>query len=159
MKTTRKQTNYNKVVNVAEDGEITVLDYIFYDEMHGKPFCGATGSKFYPVSREQYEERTERENVIDHLIDSGIELPADFKRGGFNEMYEVMKSNGEIESFIFDTSYSNLWDYLREATGLTEDQAYIFDCVGGGRCFDANFKGNINPELSKEIRKAERKNK
>ena len=159
MKTTRKQTNYNKIVNVAEDGEITVLDYIFYDEMHGSPFCGATGSKFYPVSRAQYEERTERDYVIDYLIDSGIELPKDFKRGGFEEMYEAMEANGEIENLMFDTSDSNLWDYLREALNLTEDEAYIFECVGGGRCFDAKFKGNFNPELSKEIRKAEGKNK
>ena len=49
----RKETTFNKVVNVAEDGEITVLDYIFYDTLHGKPFNGATGSKFYPVSRER----------------------------------------------------------------------------------------------------------
>jgi len=153
MKTTKKQIDYNKIVNVAEDGEITVLSYIFN---HGDGFKGATGCKFYPVAREQYEERTEREFVINSLIDSGIELPEQYKRGGFNELYEAMERHNEIDEFMFDTSYSNLWDYLREALNLTEDQAVIFDCVGGGRCFDKNFKGNFNPELSEEIRKAER---
>ena len=154
MKTKRKETIYNKVVNVAEDGEITVLDYIFD---HGDGFKGATGSKFYPVSRERYEEETERENVIERLIDSGIELPEQFKRGGFNELHEAMEANGEIEQFCFDTSYSNLWDYLREELNLTEDEAFIFECVGGGRCFDKNFKGTHNKELHKLIRKAESK--
>jgi hypothetical protein len=155
MKNTRKQIDYNKIVNVAEDGEITVLHYIFFDTMHGEPFNGATGHKFYPVSREQYEERTEREYVIDYLIDAGLELPEQYKRGGFEALYDAMEANNEIDSLMFDTSYSELWDYMREALNLTEDQAVIFDCVGGGRCFEKGFKGNFNPELSAEINKAE----
>lgn len=152
----RKETTFNKVVNVAEDGEITVLDYIFYDTLHGKPFNGATGSKFYPVSRERYEEATERENIIEYLIDSGFELPDNFKRGGFEEMADAIINNGEEMDLMFDTRYSNLWDYLREELNLTEDEAYIFECAGGGRCFDKNFKGNRNKHLSKLIRDAEK---
>lgn len=152
MTTSKNETKYNKVVNIAEDGEITVLDYTF---KHSDGFKGATGSKFYPVSQTEYDEQTERDNVIDYLIDIGMELPENFKRGGFNELYEAMLSGGEVEQCIFDTSYSELWDYLRQECGLSEDDAVIFNCVGGGRCFDKHFEGNVNTELSAIIREFE----
>lgn len=148
---TKKETTYNKVVNIAEDGEITVLDRVFE---YSDDFRGATGSKFYPVSRAEYEEQTDPENVIEYLIDSGIELSEDYKRRGFEGMVEDMDSE-DRESCMFDTSYREMWDYLREACGLSEDDAYIFNCVGGGRCFDKDFQGNVNPELSAIIREYE----
>jgi len=152
----RKSKRISKVVNISEDGEITVLNELFYCT---DGFCGATGSKFYPVSEDRYNECTEREYVIEYLIDSGIELPDEFKRGGFNELYEAMEANGEIEGFMFDTSYSNLWDYLREECNLSEDEAFIFECTGGGRCFDDNYQGNVNEWLSQYIRDFENPDK
>ena len=134
--------------------EITVLDGVF---KYTDGFKGATGSIFEPVSKEQYDEACEEENLIEHLMDSGIELPDTYKRGGFKELAEAMINSDEVEQFMFDTSYSELWDYLREATGLDENEAYIFNCVGGGRCFDADFQGNMNEELSKVIREYEAK--
>lgn len=149
----RKETKYNKVVNIAEDGEITVLDGVFN---YKDGFKGAIGSKFYPVSKSEYDAAIDDENVIDYLVDSGIELTADQKRNGFVGMVEQM-DNSEKASLMFDESYSELWDYLREECNLTEDEAHIFNCVGGGRCFDAKFKGNKNKELSAIIRKYESK--
>lgn len=145
----RQQTDFKKVVNISEAGEITVLDYVFD---HGDGFKGATGSKFYPVSREEYEERTDLEYITEYLIDSGLELPEDFKRGGFDAWAKAIKQAGEDGTFMFDQSYSELWDMLREVSGLNEDEAFIFECVGGGRCFDKDFQGNVNPELSAIIR-------
>lgn len=141
----RKETKYNKVVNIAEDGEITVLDYIFFDTLHNKPFNGATGNTFYPISKAEYEERTTRENVMQYLDDSGI---------GAKQAFDILE-NGDYREIMFDTSYKELWDYLREECKLDDDSAYIFECTGGGRCFDKDFQGNINPELSELIRKAE----
>lgn len=66
-----------------------------------------------------------------------------------------MIANDEVEGFVFDTSHNELWDYLREELNLSEDEAYIFNCIGGGRCFDKDFNGNINPELSILIREIE----
>jgi len=150
-KNNRQETKYNKVVNIAEDGEITVLDGVFN---YKDGFKGATGSKFYPVSKDEYNDAIEDENVIDYLVDSGIELSVYQKRNGFAGCVEQMDEN-EKSSLMFDTSYSELWDYLREECNLSEDEAYIFNCVGGGRCFDAKFKGNVNTELSAIIRKYE----
>ena len=153
METKRQETKYNKIVNFDEDTkEITVLDGIFKYE---DGFKGATGSKFEPVSRDEYEDRTDEDNFVEYLIDSGIDLPDNFKRSGFEGLAKAMIANDEVESFVFDTSYNELWDYLREELNLSEDEAYIFNCIGGGRCFDKDFNGNINPELSILIREIE----
>ena len=153
METKRQETKYNKIVNFDEDTkEITVLDGIFKYE---DGFKGATGSKFEPVSRDEYEDRTDEDNFVEYLIDSGIDLPDNFKRSGFEGLAKAMIANDEVKDFVFDTSYDELWDYLREELNLSEDEAYIFNCIGGGRCFDKDFNGNINPELSILIREIE----
>lgn len=160
----RTETKYNKIVNFDEEiKEITVLDDIFTytQETEYKTgvesvitMKGATGTKFELVSKEEYDERMEEYNVIEYLIDSGIELPEQYKGGGFQELYEEM-DNDELESFMFDCSYRELWSYLRGELNLSEEEAYIFNCSGGGRCFNKDFQGNINPELSKIIREIE----
>lgn len=153
METKRQETKYNKIVNFDEDTkEITVLDGIFKYE---DSFKGATGSKFEPVSRDEYEDRTDEDNFVEYLIDSGIDLPDNFKRSGFEGLAKAMIANDEVKDFVFDTSYSELWDYLREELNLSEDEAYIFNCIGGGRCFDKDFQGNVNPGLSLLIREIE----
>ena len=153
METKRQETKYNKIVNFDEDTkEITVLDGIFKYE---DGFKGATGSKFEPVSRDEYEDRTDEDNFVEYLIDSGIDLPDNFKRSGFEGLAKAMIANDEVKDFVFDTSYNELWEYLREELNLSEDEAYIFNCIGGGRCFDKDFNGNINPELSILIREIE----
>ena len=146
----RNQKEFNKVVNYDnETGEITLLDYVFSDNN----FCGATGTKFIPVSKTEYKERTSKKNVIEQILEVGV--PESFQLTGANGCYKAMKENNEIESFIFDTSYSELWDYLRMELKLNNTNAFIFQCVGGGRCFENDFNGNVNPELSEIIRKFE----
>mgnify|MGYP003428461610 FL=1 len=153
METKIQETKYNKIVNFDEDTkEITVLGGIFKYE---DGFKGATGSKFEPVSRDEYEDRTDEDNFVEYLIDSGIDLPDNFKRSGFEGLAKAMIANDEVKDFVFDTSYNELWEYLREELNLSEDEAYIFNCIGGGRCFDKDFNGNINPELSILIREIE----
>ena len=153
METKKQETKYNKIVNFDEDTkEIIVLGGIFKYE---DGFKGATGSKFEPVSRDEYEDRTDEDNFVEYLIDSGIDLPDNFKRSGFEGLAKAMIANDEVKDFVFDTSYNELWEYLREELNLSEDEAYIFNCIGGGRCFDKDFNGNINPELSILIREIE----
>ena len=148
----RQETKYNKIVNFdKETNEITMLDYIF---QHGG-FKGATGTKFEPITKSEYKERMQKDNAIEYLVDSGIDLPENYKRNGFNGLYKAMKQNNELESFIFDTSYSEMWDKIRIELKLSKNDAFIFNCIGGGRCFDKDFEGNINPELSELIRQIE----
>lgn len=150
----REQITYNKVVHISEDGEITVLDYVFD---YGDGFKGATGSHFMPVSREEYEENTTLEAITDYLMDATNELPEQFRRGGFEAWAKAVIDNGEEGQIMYDQSYSTLWDYLREEAGLDEESAYIFTCTGGGRCFGADFQGNKNEELCAIIREYETK--
>lgn len=148
----RQETKYNKIVNFdKKTNEITMLDYIF---QHGG-FKGATGTKFEPITKSEYKERMQKDNVIEYLVDSGIDLPENYKRSGFNGLYKAMKQNNELESFIFDTSYSEMWDKIRTELKLSKNDAFIFNCIGGGRCFDKDFEGNVNPELSELIRQIE----
>jgi len=145
----KKLTKYNKIVNYSEDREITVLDHVFENDN----FKGAVGSVFYPVSEEEIQNR------IGEYEDNDKELLIYFAEnfGELNrEIIENIDSSRKalIELF-FDLSYPELYDYMRSELNLSKDQAVIFDCVGGGRCFGKDFKGNINIELSQVIRKHE----
>lgn len=147
------KTKINKVVNFDRQlNEVTMLDYTF---IHSDNFKGAAGAKFDLVSKEKYKDRMRKENVIERLkdcfdIDS---LPNYFE--SYNGLYNAMKRNNEIESFVFNTSYSEFWDQIRNELKLSKKDAYIFNFSGGGRCFDKDFQGNVNIELSKIIRQFE----
>lgn len=151
--TGRQGKTYNKVVNIAEDGEITVLVDVFE---YKDGFKGATGNKFYAISKEDYLSGIEDENVIEYLINSGIELTNEQKRRGFESIVDEMGED-EKADLIFEQSCSGLWGYLRKECKLDLDSAYIFEYVGGGRCFDSNYQGNVNPKLSAIIRQYESK--
>lgn len=143
------EQEYGKVVNVSEDGQITVLDSVF---RYNDGFKGAVGSKFYPVSEEEYEERTTKEAIIEYLFDA-IDEDEEY----IENMAEEIIGNGLEGETMFDNSYPEYWDEMRKELGLSEEDAFIFDCVGGGRCFDKDFQGNVNPELSAIIRQYESK--
>lgn len=150
----RAQTDYNKVVNFnKETNEITVLDYTF----DNGGFKGATGSIFEPISKQQYKEQTTGEAVSEYLQScyDRDDLKKYIGTGSYKEAAKKIKKAGEVRELIFDDSYSELWGYLRTELKLNFDEAYIFNCIGGGRCFDKDFEGNINTELIEVIRQFE----
>lgn len=153
----RKETTYNKVVNVADDGEITVLADTFEYSSETENIItmrGATGNKFYPITEEQIQERIGDLEGDDMEV---LKYYADNFGGVTSQMIDKVDSSREaLINLFFDDSYRYMWDDLREQCGLTEEQAVIFDCVGGGRCFDEKYHGNINPELSEIIRQYEK---
>lgn len=139
-----------KVVNY-DGNEIVVLDEVFtYDD--GKK--GATGYIFEPISRERYEEETSFENLRAYLKDAS-ELPEEYEDGGYNAWTQAIIDNNE-EGCIYDLSFSNLWDEIRNELGLDEEDAYVFNCISCGRIFNENYQGNVNPELSAKIREHEK---
>lgn len=149
----KNETKYNKIVNVSEDGEIQVFESVFE---YSDGFKGAVGSRFYPVTRDEYEERIKLESIIEYLESAVSEdgIPSECENS-YRKWAESIIEYDEQDEFMFDTSYSELWDYMRDELGLTEDDAYIFECTGGGRMFNKNFCGNYNPELSEIIREYE----
>lgn len=68
---------------------------------------------------------------------------------------EEASKEESLKELFFDLSYIELWDYMREELNLSEDEAYIFNCSGGGRCFDKDYQGNYNEDLSQLIREIE----
>ena len=114
---------------------------------------GATGSVFEPISKEQFDE------VIEPYLNDDKELLIYMAEnfGDLNrKMIEAVDSSEEaLKNLFFDLSYQELWEYIREELNLSEDEAYIFNRIGWGRCFDKDFQGNINPELSEIIREFE----
>jgi hypothetical protein len=141
---------FNKVVNY-DNGEIVVLEYVFKDN---DGFKGAVGSIFYPVSMKEYKKRTSKKIVIEYLKNCFTEDEIK-SMGGINKFYNLIRDNGEIDQILFDQSYDELWESIREELNLNKKNAYVFDYVGGGRCFDKHFQGNINSELSEIIREYE----
>lgn len=147
----RTETKYNKIVNFdKETNEITMLNYTF---KYNKNFKGATGTKFELISKSYFDE------TIEPYLDNDKELLI-YISENFGELNRQMIENVDsteegLKNMFFDLSYIELWDYIREELGLSEDEAYIFNCTGGGRCFDKDFEGNVNVELSKVIRKFE----
>ena len=152
-----KRININKVVKV-EDNEITVLDSAFEYE---DGFKGLTGSTFEPISKAYYKEQTKLSAIEDYLRScvSEDDVPEEFlyldsgkiSKNPYKRWAKAIKEGDEEDQVMFDTSYEGLWDYLREELNLSEDEAYIFNCVGGGRCFTAQDKFTHNKELEKYL--------
>ena len=145
----RNQQNINKIVNVVNENnkitEIHVLAHVFEYE---DGFKGATGSRFDVISKLEYKERMKRKNIIAYLVDCGVE------RKQAKEIHKTSSIN-ELENLMFDLSYSSLHDYMREELKLSEKEAFIFCCSGGGRMFGTCYQGNYNPDLSRLIREYE----
>ena len=148
-----KRTNekINKVVNF-DGNEITVLQEVFSYEDGMKGACGII---FEPISRERYDDDTSFESIREFLKDAS-ELPKEFEDGGYNEWTQAIIDNCEEGETIYDHSYSEIWDTIREELGLDEENAFVFNCIGGGRIFGENYQGNVNPELSSKIREYEK---
>jgi hypothetical protein len=144
----KKEIKINEVVNISNDNEIIVLDYLF---RHGDGFKGAVGSSFFPVSKEYYRDRLKKKNVLEYLTDAGL------SKSDSLAAYKQYKDQDRLHELMFDTSYKELWDYLR-SFGYSSKDFPIFECIGGGRCFDQNFEGNKNTRLNKWIRKFESDN-
>lgn len=148
----RTQTEYNKIVNYNEETkEITVLDYIFKNDS----FKGATGTRFEIISKDYFDK------TIKPYLDEPLELLKYYVEQGFDintrMIDNIEEASGEerLRELFFDLSYSELWDYMREELNLSKDEAYIFSCSGGGRCFDKDYQGNYNEDLSQLIREIE----
>ena len=141
----RESKTYNKVV-IVENKTITVLEESF---KHSDDFKGLIGINFEIVSKDEYDETIEpylndKIELIKYYVDLGCDINSDFTDG-------IEADEKSLKNLMFDASYLNLWEYLREELNLSEDEAYIFNCVGGGRCFKKVDVFTHNKELQKLI--------
>ena len=127
----KKQTNYYEIV--AKDGdEIIMLDYTFE---YGDDFKGATGTCFELVSKETYDELTDRDRIKDEyswLWQEAIEH--NHFTGSLDEYIDELMN--DVESLVFDESGCHYHDDIRKLLGVTEKDYPMITCTGGGRMFN-----------------------
>lgn len=150
-----KRTTYNIVVGITENDEIYLLNSIFD---HGKGFKGATGSVLVPVSQDYIDERNDLDSIIDTYGYLWTEAVASGSTTDSQEDYmqQVLDSSdgaffGHDESYVHHITKEFKDEYFPDAE--------TFECVGGGRCFDAGmkFKTVLRQDLLDLINKAEAK--
>lgn len=151
----KEETKYNEIIARDEDGTIIMLDYVFD---HGDGFKGATGTRFELVSKERYEEETSEEYVRDNYGYLWQEAVQHGNYKGSEEDYirELMQ---DVDTLVYDDSYSFMHDAIREKLGVTEEEYPIITCTGGGRMFDkdSNYPTVYRPDLLEIIHKYETK--
>ncbi len=151
----REEIKYNKLIG-RQDDEFVFLDYVF---RHSDGFHGATGTRMRPISKSEYEDRTDRDNLKEYYEDIWRDMVSNRKTDeGLEDWIETVIRIDGVEETAFDTSYWNspMWDAIRKK-GYPEDEYPVFECSGGGRCFDKKMKWDevYEPELWKLIQEYE----
>ncbi len=144
-----KATKYDKIV-ILKDNKFTVLNESF---KHSDDFKGLMGSRFEIVSKQEFDETIEPyldddKELLCYYADNFGEVTADMIRN-------VDSSEDALKELFFDLSYSEKWDYFRKELNLDEEEAYIFNCVGGGRCFSKGMEFTHNKHLQHLINEFE----
>jgi hypothetical protein len=154
----REQNNYHKLIGRIGN-DYYFLDYTF---SHGDGFKGATGTVLTPVGKNEYEDRTDPESEtcqewFREIWKMAVENN-DTDKGLEDWVFENISAYGD--EGVFDFSGYDLWEQLREI-GLNEDDYPVFECIGGGRCFDVDmvFDEIYDKELWEEIKKFEKEKK
>lgn len=149
----REQVNFNKLVGRRGD-EYYFCDYIF----NQGSFKGATATVLRPIPKDEYDERTDRSNLIDYLEEPWKEaVAAGQTTEGLGEWAEYAIDVDGVEHCAgFDPSGEELYPQLR-AIGLTEEEYPAIECTGGGRSFshDQQFDEVFDAELLEKIRRVE----
>ena len=145
----------NKLVGRIDD-TYYIYDYLFNDN---GSFKGAVGTGLRPISRDEHNERTSPESLLEEFTERWQESVArGFTTDGLEEFAdEMMLTYGD--EMIFDFSGYDYWDLLREAEPtLTEKDYPIFECVSGGRCFspDMKFDKAYDKKLWQQIKEIEK---
>jgi len=150
------ETQIRKLVGRIDD-TYYFCDYLFE---HKNDFKGATATVLRPVSREDYEQRTDPtdDDTIEYFEDCWREaVHAGTTTDGLEAWVEyVLDIDGD--EAVFDFSGYDYWDDLRDAVPeLTEDDYPVFECVGGGRSFSPNMEWDelYNEELWERIKEIE----
>jgi hypothetical protein len=159
---TRQQVNIKKLVGRTEHGEYYYADYAFEHRHGDEPFIGVTGTVLRPISKDEYDERTDIENVTEYLEEIWRCVVADggTDRGLDDWVQDVINSQG-VDETVFDLShYSEGEDpieHLSEIGELDPDDFVDFcECIGGGRFVgDAEFVKVYDPVLLDRINRVE----
>ncbi len=140
----------NEVLGITSYGEILVCTSIFD---HGDGHKGATFYSFMPVSREEIEERSD----IDYIMDT-----YDLSKKEARQVLAEFEYSGEFFPFhdtsgLYDTNAKGI-SIDRQLRKLFPD-AETFECIGGGRLLagrEAKFEKVFNEKLLKRVFQVEK---
>lgn len=154
--TERQSTTYNQLIGRI-DGSYYFLDDIF---TYGDDFQGATATIIEPVTRADYDEVTDEDNVREYLRDIWTEAVSsgDTELGLDGYVEDVLRYE-EAEDIVYgDIIDDERTEDLRKRFALSLDEYPIFIAVGGGRSFSKGMKWDevYNQELLDKIEEVEK---
>ncbi len=134
----RQQLILNKCVGITKQGELILVNYLFNDTLHDKPFHGATGSRLCPLSQDYIDDRNDLENVIDtygYLWQEAVKdgLTTDSQEAYIQGIIDAEVNYGDSMFLGHDTLDVHYIpddikkEYFKDAVS--------FECIGGGRMF------------------------
>jgi len=148
----RTETKYNKLVGRIGNS------YYFCDDIfkYNDNFQGATATVLEPVSREEYDERTSEDGLIDYLGECWKDAVANDSTTMGEAEWCQYAYDVDGDEILFDFSGSNLWNQLRDL-GMSEEDYPVFACTGGGRSFshDQEFDEVYDADLLAKIKAVE----
>ena len=140
----RIETTFNTFIGII-DREVIFMDETFD---HGDGFCGATGSRFQPVSKKVVKRMNTRAYAKEYLTDWIGESELKAKFGSVARAVDIFMAENKGEYIGHDSSYiyQNVFSVQLEMIGKAYKDIFGFvpatwECVGGGRMFGT---GGIN---------------
>lgn len=153
----REATKYGKLIGRLDD-EFYILDEIF---KHSDDFQGATATVLRPVSREEYEEATTEEALVERFEEYWRDAVANGHTTDSLETYARNIWDIDGDDSLWDPSGSEYHDQVR-ALGYSVEEYPVIECTGGGRSFthqgarDQAFDEVYSPELLAKIQAVEK---
>ena len=133
----KEQKDIKKLVGRIGDGYY-ICDYVFKyeDGLHG-----ATATVLRPVSKQEYEDSQEIDNLKGRFADLWMEAVRDGRTEESLEDFAQGIYNNGGDEYLWDSSGYEYWDMLRKTIPeLTEEDFPVFDCSSGGRSFSVDMK-------------------
>lgn len=134
------QTQVKKLVGRI-DNSYYICDTLFE---HADDFKGATATVLCPVTRNDYEDRTDPYNsdTIEYFEEC---WKMAVQAGATTDSLEGWVENVlmvDDDEAVFDFSGYEYWELLRETVPeLTEEDYPVLECIGGGRSFSPECSG------------------
>jgi hypothetical protein len=129
---TTKRKQIAKLIARAADGTFIFCDDLF---SHGDDFQGATGTVMRLVTVEEYNERTDPDEIEEYLRDIWQEQ---VRAGATEESLKKWAADAyatDGDDLLFDQSYAHTYGQQLRDIGYTEERYPVVECIGGGRIF------------------------
>jgi hypothetical protein len=127
------RTAWNTIIGIDQYESIIVAEDSF---QHRDGYHGFTGASFVLVNREEYERRTSTDELAEKYADVYTEMIRDGQLSD-TSLNDFAKQQFAMygDEAVFDMSFCELEDSIREHFGLSEEEYPVIECIGCGRMF------------------------